>query len=208
MRSIVVRPFSLSALTLTTLFAACGGGGGGSSEAVIGLTPPDEISVVTPQESAALPVDPDFALDADYHQDTVHRHVYDPAVEPLDTVNMILCLIDQTAVDRLVNEGPYLAQVNATKCDPGGGSSEAGQSSGDDNVAHEVFDEHGILIRAFRDGLLILPLEQGVKLGTGRAFDQPDQVLDPDRFRRTNLHGHFAALVVRAMGADRLGARA
>lgn len=111
------------------VLGACGGGGGGSSE-VSGLTTPDQISVVTPREGEALPVEPDFAPEADYHQDPVRKHVYDPAIEPLDVVNMILCLVEQTAVDQLVNEGPYLAQVNATKCEKGGAADSSDQSSG------------------------------------------------------------------------------
>lgn len=125
-----VRSRSLSFLVLATGLAACGGGGGGGSSTVVGLLPPDQISVVTPRESGALPSEPDFPLDSDYHLDTARRHVYDPAIEPLDTVNMILCLVEQTAVDVLVNQGVYLAQVNATRCEAGGGGGDTGQSSG------------------------------------------------------------------------------
>jgi hypothetical protein len=125
-------PLALSLLAGPTLLAACGGGGGGSS-AIAGLLPPEQISVVTPVETAALPPSPpDFAADSDYEQDQARVHVYDPAIEPLQIVNMILCLVSQTGADQLVNEGPYLAQVNSTICDKGQdqSASATGQSSG------------------------------------------------------------------------------
>lgn len=128
-----LRPLvrSLPFIALALVAGSCGGGGGGGgSLEVTGLMPPDQISVVTPSGDEALPVEPDFPLDSDYHQDVARRHVYDPAIEPLNTVNMILCLIEQTAADELVNEPAYLAQVNTTKCEQGGGESETGQSAG------------------------------------------------------------------------------
>ena len=35
-------------------------------------------------------------MDTDYVQDPARIHVYDPAIEPLSMVNMILCLLSQT----------------------------------------------------------------------------------------------------------------
>ena len=124
-------PHALVFVLASLLFSACGGGGGGSSD-IAGLLPPEQISVVTPSGSGALPSDPGFPPDTDYVQDPARIHVYDPAIEPLSMVNMILCLVSQTAADQLVNEGPYLAQVNTTICDNGSdqNASDTGQSSG------------------------------------------------------------------------------
>lgn len=123
---------ALSLLAGPVLLTACGGGGGGSA-AIAGLLPPEQISVVTPVETAPLPpAAPVFAADSDYALDRARVHVYDPAIEPLELVNEILCLVSQTGIDQLVNEGPYLAQVNRTICRTGEdqSASETGQSSG------------------------------------------------------------------------------
>jgi len=114
------------------LVPACGGGGGGGSAAIDGLLPPEQISVVTPSDSGALPLPPDLPAGSDYFLDPARIHVYDPAIEPLSMVNQILCLVSQTGADQLVNEGPYIAQVNATMCDNGNdqSNSDTGQSSG------------------------------------------------------------------------------
>ncbi len=65
-----------------------------------------------------------FPLDADYNTDAVqaYNHVYDPSMEPLNTVNMILCLMDQTRAEEMVNQGAYIALVNEVKCETGGGA--------------------------------------------------------------------------------------
>ena len=123
----------LSIALSSLLLAACGGGGGGTSSTPIeGLLPPEQISVVTPVESSALPSEPVFASDSDYAQDAARVHVYDLAIEPLNLVNEILCLVSQTAADQLVNAGPYLAQVNRTICNTGESqdASDTGQASG------------------------------------------------------------------------------
>lgn len=114
-----------------SIVPACGGGSGGSGS-IEGLTPPEQISVVTPSSPPALPVDPGFAPTSDYARDAVGVHVYDPAIEPLKLVNEILCLVSQTGASELVNEGPYLAQVNATQCQQGEdqNANSTGQSAG------------------------------------------------------------------------------
>ena len=124
----LARVLFVSALALGS---ACSGGGGGSS-GISGLLPPGQISVVAPADESALPVASDFPATSDYEEDVARVHVYDPAIEPLSIVNQILCLVSQTGVDQLVNEGPYLAQVNQTICDNGkdDSASSTGQSSG------------------------------------------------------------------------------
>jgi hypothetical protein len=128
----LARSFAVLALT-ALLVEACGGGGGSGSVSVAGLLPPEQISVVTPIDGSALPpAAPDFAVDSDYARDVARVHVYDPAIEPLSLVNMILCLVSQTGADQLVNEPAYLAQVNHSQCETGEdeGSSGTGQASG------------------------------------------------------------------------------
>ena len=49
-------------------------------------------------------------------------------------INEILCSMDQTAADRLVNTSPYLAHIDMGACsqgtDQGAESTDTGQSSG------------------------------------------------------------------------------
>src|ERR1700752_574175 len=42
--------------------------------------------------------------------------------------------------------------------------------------ADEVFDEDGILVGAFGDSFFIAAFEEGIKFGTGGAFDEGDEV--------------------------------
>jgi hypothetical protein len=124
-------PLALFLAATSASLASCGGGGG--SAAIDGLLPPEQISVVTPVEPSPLPP-PAQAFDAssDYATDRARVHVYDPAIDPLNLVNEILCLVSQTGIDQLVNQGPYLAQVNGTLCATGEdeSASETGRSSG------------------------------------------------------------------------------
>jgi hypothetical protein len=68
----------------------------------------------------------------DYSTDPTHSYVYDSSMEALETVNMILCLMDQTGSSAMVNKGAYIALVNENKCEQGRNqsSAETGQSSG------------------------------------------------------------------------------
>lgn len=145
-------PF-LVAASMATL-AGCGGGGGGDSgddgnSNVSGLDMPVTLSVVTPKESgssarvlglkagykavlAAL-TDPD----TDYTKDPVNTHVFDRSIESLSTVNMILCVMDQTRASDMVNEGAYIALVNSDKCETGKNQSSSGQSGQSSSQATE-----------------------------------------------------------------------
>jgi len=122
------------------LAAGCGGGSGGSA-AVDGLSVPETMSVVKAQEEAVTkPVafKTDFAglakafdeADTPYSTDPVSTWVYDPSIQPLDLVNMILCLMDQTQADEMVNQGTYLALVDFNRCQQGqSGGGNSGQSA-------------------------------------------------------------------------------
>jgi hypothetical protein len=120
----------------------CGGGSGGPAAAVDGLSVPENMSVVKAQAEAATKpaaLRTDFgalakafdAADTPYTTDRVSTWVYDPSIQPLDLVNMILCLMDQTRADQMVNAGTYLALVDFNRCQQGsqGGGGESGQSA-------------------------------------------------------------------------------
>jgi hypothetical protein len=127
---------------LAGLVAGCSGGGSGTAADVDGLTVPENMSVVKAQEEGAakpVPFKTDFAglakafnaADTQYTTDPVATWVYDPSIQPLDLVNMILCLMDQTRADQMVNQGTYLALVDYNRCQQGsqGGGGDSGQSA-------------------------------------------------------------------------------
>lgn len=133
---------------IATAFGAGCSGGGGTAADVTGLAVPDNMSVVKAQaEGAAKPgaakpvgLKTDFAglakafnaADTEYTTDKVSTWVYDPSIQPLDLVNMILCLMGQTRADVMVNQGTYLALVDFNRCQQGedqNGGDTAGQSA-------------------------------------------------------------------------------
>jgi len=128
--------FSFATLVALSL-AACSGGGSSSASGIEALSVAGSMSVVTTNGSgSAASVAPQsqgdttsFASTSDYKTDVSRAYVYDPSMEPLQTVNMILCLLKQTAYSGLLNEGLYKAQIDELSCDSGdGGESETGQS--------------------------------------------------------------------------------
>src|SRR5581483_7260100 len=68
--------------------------------------------------------------------------------------------------------------------------------------------ENGMVVGALGDGFLVAAFEEVIELGTGAAFNQGDQVFDPDGAAGTptNLDSDEAALIVGAVAADGLGA--
>ena len=112
-----------------------GGGtttGGGGTTTVAGIELPSSMSVVTAVDgtvtSASLADTSSFAAESDYATDVAEVHVFDPSMEALGTVNMILCLMDQTRATEMVNQGPYIALVDEDSCEEG--SNNSGASSG------------------------------------------------------------------------------
>lgn len=108
-----------------------------SDSEIEGLAAPESVEIVTPaeEESGSAPglaASGLFPADSDYNQDDSHVRVYDPSLENLEQVNMILCYVGATAADEMVNEGMYLAQVDVSHCedvgDDGGGDQGAGQN--------------------------------------------------------------------------------
>ena len=120
---------------------ACSNGSGTSS---LGIALPSNMSLVTANDStgsAALSnlamigavTSGTFTADSDYVSDKVNNYVYDPAMEPLQTANMILCLMSQTGANQMLNQGSYHALIDEDKCEQGSngsGASSTGQSSG------------------------------------------------------------------------------
>ncbi len=124
------------------VLAGCssGGGGGDGSQgggSVAGLSLPSNVSIIASGDSGgqaggiALGVVADtsgFAADSDYVLDKTQTWIWDESIEPLQTVNMILCLMGQTAADKMVNKGAYYALVDEDKCQQGSNQSSAGSS--------------------------------------------------------------------------------
>ena len=108
------------------------GDDGGTSE-LQGIDLPAAVSVVTVVDdgtSARLFDTAGFDASSDYHTDLQRAHVYDPSMQPLDTVNMILCVLGQTGAASMVNEGAYIALVNMEECDKSSTQADPNQGGG------------------------------------------------------------------------------
>ncbi len=123
-----------------------------------GLALPSQLSVVLAKDDATKSVAPlnvnwgayakrqilapsSFPTDSAFVTDPARTHVYDPSTEALDTVNMILCMMDQTKASDFVNQGAYTALVNEAKCDSGqntSAASQGGQNSADNSGANAI----------------------------------------------------------------------
>lgn len=123
------------------LVTACGGGSSDSSSGdVSGLEAPSQIQVITVEGAQSLPSGLQapqgqplgFPAGSHYLTDLARNHVYDPSIEQIGTVNMILCLLSQTGAAEMVNQGPYHASINEDRCESGSDptASSTGQSSG------------------------------------------------------------------------------
>lgn len=109
---------------------------------VVGLTPPSSMEIVTPLDEGVAPTagaapaatDPGFAAGTDYVTDPVDINVYDPAVEPLEIINMILCFMGQVGATELVNQGAYLALVDRASCEQGSNQGSGGGGQQDSEL--------------------------------------------------------------------------
>src|SRR3989339_1118808 len=98
----------------------------------------DQISYVTAEEalsSASISKSlVKFAVptSGDYISDQATYYVYEESMQALDTVNVILCSINQTGYEEMVNQGDYAALINYDTCDRSGNQSSNAndQSSG------------------------------------------------------------------------------
>lgn len=137
-----MRRIAASSLPVVATLAACGGGSsGGGTLTVSGLQGPDEISVITADTGGSSStatsagsggsVAPgagvaDFPAGAAYFSAEQNEYVYDPSMDALRIINEILGMARQTAYAEMVNEGPYLAQIDESLLDTGGGDSGQG----------------------------------------------------------------------------------
>lgn len=116
---------------------------------VTGLAVGSQVSVVGAQQltqnapiaadtaNAAFTAD-NIPLTSDYYKDKTNVYVQEKAGEAFKTVNMILCMIEQTQYSdsQLLNQGFYKAMVNSDVCqgndsaDNSGDSAQAGTSAG------------------------------------------------------------------------------
>ncbi|MBF0132417.1 MAG: hypothetical protein HQL75_07515 [Magnetococcales bacterium] len=53
---------------------------------------------------------------SDFYQDETIFHVHEKSGEALSTINEILCAVDQTRYDQMLNQGPYKAQIDWKQC--------------------------------------------------------------------------------------------
>ena len=139
-KTLLIFPFSALMIGLTS--CGGGGGGGGSTANVEGLSLPDELEVVSVDDTQTAntpgigftgsPSD-SFASDSDYNTDPQFAHIWDPSLEPLQEIGKILGMIGQTRAEEFVNDGAYIALVDESKEEVGEGSEgtgDQGQSTG------------------------------------------------------------------------------
>lgn len=121
----------------TALLTGCFDGSSSSTSSVTGIVMPSTMSVVTAQDSGGgvVAVQQLVAVDAatfsnttDYKSDKSRSYVYDSSMEPLETVNMILCLMEQTRASDMVNQGAYTALIDEDKCEQGSNQSSSGDT--------------------------------------------------------------------------------
>ncbi|MCA8944491.1 MAG: hypothetical protein KDB80_18160, partial [Planctomycetes bacterium] len=116
------------------VLASCGGGGSGS---VQGLSVPAQVALVEAQSAGSLQLSPGVAAAITYDEDPTQFWIHDEAMDPLNTVNMILCSVKQTGYDdpTVLNKGPYVALVG---CEERGGDG-GGAGRGGDSTQYQRF---------------------------------------------------------------------
>ncbi len=153
-----VYRWCLTAVLICTssLLINCGGstssGSSTGSTDVPGLEVASQVSLVEAQDvetSPALSREKSFskaaqtlkAITSDqttpYYTDPLHVFVYDDSMKALNIINEILCAMDQTQYASMVNQGNYIALVNATRCNQSSDkSSENSNQSSSSNAAN------------------------------------------------------------------------
>ncbi|MDF1800579.1 MAG: hypothetical protein P1V81_15485 [Planctomycetota bacterium] len=138
------HPNPVLVLLAAAPFAACGNSVSPPGGAIVGLEGPGQVSVVTAEDESVVtppgglaPGASVFSPDSDYVTDSADVWVYDPSMESLETINSILSDTSSTAYGRMVNYGPYVAQVVPADDKGSAGGDDKGQSSG---AAGEVFE--------------------------------------------------------------------
>ncbi len=137
-------------IVLALLAAGISGCGGGSTDnispvAVSALAIPATMSVINDaSNSSVAALQTNFRAASasfsraladpgtDYSKDKKNSYVYDDSMKSMQTVNMILCIMDQMRADAMVNKGNYAVLINSDKCKQGknqDSSATTGQSS-------------------------------------------------------------------------------
>ena len=135
---------ALSASVLS--LAGCSGGGSGTTTtagAATGITVASKVSVVDANQTtpkvmpglmgalqtlrglATVPSD----QSVDYNKDKPNVYVNEKAGEAFNTVNMVLCMVDQTKYGDMVNKGFYKAMINTNACQGNDSASNSGSSA-------------------------------------------------------------------------------
>ena len=89
-----------------------------------------------------------FGADSDYRKDKTQIYVHEESAAALDVVNSLLCPLDQTQYDEMVNKGNYRAQVDDSQCEDRGKESNddsSGDQSGDNQVKYSTW-----IVNSFR----------------------------------------------------------
>ncbi|MBI4412054.1 MAG: hypothetical protein HY541_06190 [Deltaproteobacteria bacterium] len=130
-----------------------GGGAGASGGTGSSLAVVEQVSVVDAADSPSSSLSAalmsiraavaDLPADSDYNTDETNVFVEERSAEAFDMVNEILCMMDQTAYEDMVNLGDYLAYIDITQCESendsveGKGESSADGSSDSDRPEYE-----------------------------------------------------------------------
>lgn len=117
------------------------------------LVLPEQLSLVEPKTTggnqapaflAQAPATEGGFLDegTDYSETSANTYVWLEALEPLETVDSILCFIGQLRPEQEVNEGPYTVLADMDSCfeENGGGDDQSSGSQGAVNYTEVVVD--------------------------------------------------------------------
>lgn len=116
-----------------------GSSGGSGSVAVTGLTIASKVSVVDAQQTAPvsqfaaalrrLSALSSVPAGSDYNNDKTNVYVNEKAGDAFKTVNMVLCMVDQTKYADMVNKGFYKAMINSGACQGNDSADNSGASA-------------------------------------------------------------------------------
>ena len=96
------------------------------------ITLSSKVSMVTANTSASTArtafahfTTDNFSATADYNNDDTQTFVYERSADAFNTANMILCWMQQSRADLMLNAGNYKAQIDTAKCEEGSGDSKS-----------------------------------------------------------------------------------
>jgi len=95
------------------------------------ITLTSKVSMVTANTSASTRTafahftTDNFSATADYNNDDTQTFVYERSADAFNTANTILCWMQQSRADLMLNAGNYKAQIDTAKCEEGSGDSKS-----------------------------------------------------------------------------------